>query len=62
VCADQQSGQRLIRAFEKHRLGSGARHVNARNLTKPVKVALMTKYKVANSPDELQKWIKDRNP
>jgi hypothetical protein len=40
VCADQQSGQWLIRA--NHRLGSGARLkvMDARNLPKPAKVAL----------------------
>jgi hypothetical protein len=32
------------------------------NLPKPVKVALRMKYKVAKSPDELLKWIKDLNP
>jgi hypothetical protein len=58
VCADQQSGQWL----ENHRLGSRARHVNTRNLPKSVKEALMTKYKDANSPYEMQKWIKDLNP
>jgi hypothetical protein len=35
---------------------------DARNLPKPVKVTLRMKDKVAKSPDELLKWIKDLNP
>jgi hypothetical protein len=64
VCADQVSGQWLIKAIDKQRLVSEARlnATDARNLPKPVKVALGTKDKVANSPDELLKWIKDLNP
>jgi hypothetical protein len=44
-------------------LGSGARlkATHARNLPKPAKVALRTKDKVAISPNELLKWVKDLN-
>jgi hypothetical protein len=35
---------------------------DTRNLPKLVKVALRKKYKVAKSPDELLKWIKDLSP
>jgi hypothetical protein len=64
VCADQQSGQWLIRAIDNHMLGSGARlkATDARNFPKPIKVALRTRDKVAKSPEELLKWIKDLNP
>jgi hypothetical protein len=52
VCADQQSGQWLIRATDSHRLGSGVRlkAADARNLAKPVKVALRLRDNVARSP------------
>jgi hypothetical protein len=64
VCADQESGQWLTKATDNHRLISGPRlkATDARNFLKPVKVALRTKYKVANRPNELLKWIKDLNP
>jgi hypothetical protein len=64
VCADQQSGQWLIRATDNHRLGSGARlkAMDARKLPKPIKVAIRTRDKVAKSHEELLKWIKDLNP
>jgi hypothetical protein len=44
ICADQESGQWLIKAIDNHRLGTGARLkvTDARNLPKPVKVALRT--------------------
>jgi hypothetical protein len=47
-----------------HRLGSGARLkvTNAKNLPKPVKVALRTRDNIAKSPEELLKWVKDLNP
>jgi hypothetical protein len=53
VCADQQSGQWLTRAIDNHRLGSGARLkvTDARNLPKPVKVALRTRDNIAKSPE-----------
>jgi hypothetical protein len=35
---------------------------DARNLPKPVKVALRTRDKIAKSPEELLKWVKDLNP
>jgi hypothetical protein len=64
VCADQQSGQWLIRATDNHRLCSGARLKarDARNFPKPVKVALRTRDTVTKSPEELLKWIKVLNP
>jgi hypothetical protein len=54
VCTNQQSDQWLIRATDNHRLGSGARlkATDARNLPKPIKVALRTRDKVAKSPEE----------
>jgi hypothetical protein len=47
-----------------HRLGSGARlnTTNARNIPKPIKAALRTKDKVAQTQDELLRWIKNLNP
>jgi hypothetical protein len=64
MCANQQSGQWLIRAIGNHRLESGARlkATDARNLPKPIKVALRIGDKVAQSQDELLKWIKNLNP
>jgi hypothetical protein len=64
ICADQQSGQWLIIAIDNHRLGSGARlkATDARNLPKPVKVALRTRNKEAQTQDELLRWIKNLNP
>jgi hypothetical protein len=63
ICADQQFGQWLIRAIDNHRLESGARlkATVARNLLKPVKVALRTRDKVAQTQVELLKWIKNLN-
>jgi hypothetical protein len=51
ICADQQSGQWLVRAIDNHRLDSGARlkATDARNLPKPVKMALRTRDKVAQT-------------
>jgi hypothetical protein len=45
-------------------MGSGARlkAKDARNLPKPVKVALRTRDKVAKTQDELLNWIKNINP
>jgi hypothetical protein len=64
VCTDQQSGQWLIRTTDNHGLGSGARlkATDARNLPKPIKVALRMRNKLAKSPEEVLKWIKDLNP
>jgi hypothetical protein len=61
---DQQSGQWLVRATDNHRLGSGAKlkAVDARNLPKPVKVALSTRDRVAHTQDELLRWIRNLNP
>jgi hypothetical protein len=61
TCTDQQSGQWLIRAIDNHRLGSGAR-LKARNLPKPLKVALRTRDRLAQTQDELLSWIKNLNP
>jgi hypothetical protein len=51
VCADQQSGKWLTRAIDNHRLESGVRLkvTDARNLPKPVKVALRTRENIAKS-------------
>jgi hypothetical protein len=58
VCAEQQYGQWLIRAIDNYRLGTGAiLKATARNLPKPVKVALRTRGKVAQSHNELLGWI-----
>jgi hypothetical protein len=64
ICADQQSGQWLIRATDNHRLESGARLMatDARNLPKPIKVALRVRDKVAQTEDELIRWIQNLNP
>jgi hypothetical protein len=64
VCAHQQSGQRLVRAIDNHRLESGARlkAKDARNLPKPVKVALRMRDKFAQTHDVLLKWNKNLNP
>jgi hypothetical protein len=55
IYADQQSGQWLIKAIDNHRLGSGARlkATDARNLPRPIKVALRVWDKVAQTQDEL---------
>jgi hypothetical protein len=59
ICADQQSGQWLIRAIDNHRLGSGARlkATDARNIPRPIKVALRVRDNVARTKDELLSWI-----
>jgi hypothetical protein len=64
TCADQQSSQRLIRAIDNHRLGSRARlkATDARNLPKPIKMALRVRDKVAQTQDELLRWIQHLNP
>jgi hypothetical protein len=64
ICAVQQSGQWPTRGIDDHRLGSGARlkATDARNHPKPVKVALRTMDKVAQTQDELLRWIKNLNP
>jgi hypothetical protein len=51
ICADQQSGQWLIKAIDNHRLETGARLkvTDARNLPKPLKVALRTKDNVVQT-------------
>jgi hypothetical protein len=45
-------------------MGSAARLMaaDAKNLPKPVKIALKTRDKVAHSQEELLKWIKHLNP
>jgi hypothetical protein len=63
ICADQQSGQWLIRAIDNHRLGSGAKlkTIDARNFPKPIKVALRVRDKVAQTQDELLRRIQNLN-
>jgi hypothetical protein len=63
VCVNQLSGQWLVRAIDNYRLESGARlkATDARNLPKPVKVVLRVSDKVAQTQDELLKWIKNFN-
>jgi hypothetical protein len=48
----------------KHRLGTGARLkvTEARNLSKPVKIALRTRDKAAKTEDELLTSINNLNP
>jgi hypothetical protein len=64
ICADQQSGQWLIKAIDNHRLESGVRlkATIARNLPKTIKVALRIRDKVAQNQEELLKWVKKLNP
>jgi hypothetical protein len=63
TCGDQQSGQWLIIAIDNHRLGSGARlkATDARNLPKPIKVALRVRDNVAQTQNELLSWIQHLN-
>jgi hypothetical protein len=51
-------------ARHNHRLGSVVRlkAIDARNLPKPVKVALRVRDKVAETHDVLLQWIKNLNP
>jgi hypothetical protein len=60
----QQFVQSLVTAIDSHRLESGARlkATNARNLPKPVKVARRTRDRVAQTQDELLRWIRNLNP
>jgi hypothetical protein len=64
ICANQQSGQWLVKAIGNYRLESGARlkATDARNIHKPVKVTLKIRDKVTQSEEELLKWIKNLNP
>jgi hypothetical protein len=59
-CANQQSDKWLVKAIDNHRLGTGARLkvTDARNLLKPVRVALRMRDKVSQTQDELLTWIK----
>jgi hypothetical protein len=52
-CANQRSGQWLVKATDNHRMGTGARLkvTNVMNLSKPVKVAPRTRDKVAQTQD-----------
>jgi hypothetical protein len=54
TCADQQSGQWLIKVIDNHRLKSGARlkATDTKNLPKPVKLALRIGDKVAQNQEE----------
>jgi hypothetical protein len=60
----QQSGQWLSKAINYHRLETGTRLkvTDARNLPKPVKVALRVRNNVAQTQDELLQWVKSLNP
>jgi hypothetical protein len=64
TCADPQSGQWLIEAIGNRELGSGGRlkATEAKNLPKPVKVALRLRENIATTPEELLAWIKQLNP
>jgi hypothetical protein len=64
LCADQQSGQWLVKATYNYTLESGARlkATDARKVPKPVKVALRRRDKVVQNQDELLKWIRYLNP
>jgi hypothetical protein len=64
ICADEQSGQWHSKAIKNHWLKTGTRLkvTEARNLPKPVKVALSVRENVARTQDELLKWVKSLNP
>jgi hypothetical protein len=64
TCADQQSGQWLIKAIDKYRLESGAKlkATDTMNIPKTVKVALRIGDKVSQNQEELLKWAKHLNP
>jgi hypothetical protein len=64
TCVEQQSGQWLIKTIDNHGLGSGGRlkATEAKNLPKPVKVALRVKENFARKPEELLQWIKQLKP
>jgi hypothetical protein len=57
TCANQQSGQWLVRPIDNHTLGLRTRlkATDARNLPKPVKVALRVWDKVAQKPGSAAK-------
>jgi hypothetical protein len=63
IYADQH-GQWLIKAIDNHRLGTRARLnvTDSRNLPKPIKLALWTSDKVAQTQEEPLKWIKNLIP
>jgi hypothetical protein len=64
MCVGQQSGQWLIKAIDNYRLESGVRRkaTDARNLPRPVKVALRMMDRVAQIQELFLKWIKNLNP
>jgi hypothetical protein len=64
ICVDQQSSQWLFKAINNHRLKTGTmlKVTEARNLPKPVKVALRVRDNVAQTQDELLQWVKSLNP
>jgi hypothetical protein len=64
ICADQHSGQWLIKAIDNHRVGTGARlkFADARNLTELVKVGLWMRDNFAQTQDELLTSVKNLNP
>jgi hypothetical protein len=63
-CADQQSGQWLSKGINNHRLKTGTmlNVTEARNLPKPVKVALRVRDNVAQTQNELLQWVESLNP
>jgi hypothetical protein len=64
MCVDQQSGQWLIKAIDNHRLESGGRlkATEAKNIPKPVKVALRVKENMVRNQIELLQWIEQLDP
>jgi hypothetical protein len=64
LCVDPQSGQWLIRAVDNNELGSRGKlkATEAKNLPKPVKVALRVRENIAKNSEELLKWIKQLKP
>jgi hypothetical protein len=64
ICADQQSGQWLFKAINNHRLKTGTmlKVTEARNLPKPIKMALRVRDNVAQTQDELLQWVKSLKP
>jgi hypothetical protein len=64
ICTDQQCGHWLSKAINNHRLETGTRLkvIEARNLPKPVKVALRVRDNVAQTQDKLLQWVKSLNP
>jgi hypothetical protein len=64
VCTDQQSGQWLTEAVNGHRFREGTllKAMDARDLPRPVKMAIRTWDKQSDDTEELLRWIRDLNP